>query len=324
MKQKLLALISTLILASVAAAGTSASSGSSAKQPAKAESLITKLESFDAFVKSEPSLTEYRKRLEDLARGMYTRASNLEEGNAKTDVLTAVRFYERAVRVWNNSDSSDGPLCASEKPGAYQRLCESASHSHRSLLLAKARRHLTWARASIDFQLDRGADVGILREIEFERGSDELLARDAITSLHHLGSDVIIYRSLAELEDNGALARVPYETFRDKLGETSIEVEKILSWLPQNKLKFEIRNALHSYQDGGLWWGRSYRPRIVHVSELNSPATAFTLSGAYQGTVPYIVAINWRHALKYLERAEGILGGNTQSKFGSVRTEESN
>jgi hypothetical protein len=320
MKQALLTLISALILASVAAAGTSAAPELTTKQVAKAESLITKLESFDAFVKVGPNFSEYRTRLEGLSPEIYKRASNLQESNAKTDLLTAVRCYELAARVWNKHGSSYESLCAGEKPGAYQRLCQGASGSRRGLLLAKARLHLTWARATLDFHLNRGEDAVMLREIEFERGNDGMLARAAINFLRLLGNDVIIHRSLSDLQENGALAHVPYEAFRDKLGRTSIEVEKLLSWLPQNKLKFEIRNALHSYQDGGLWWGRFYQPRIVRVSKLKSPAADFTVSGAYQDTVPYIVAINWRWAGKSLERAEGILGGNTKQNVRHDRT----
>jgi hypothetical protein len=123
-----------------------------------------------------------------------------------------------------------------------------------------------------------------------------------------LKGEVLVHSSLADFEEAGTLARVSYETFKSDLRRTSAEVERILSWLPQNRLKFEISNALYSYQDGGMWWSRVYRPRVVNVSELASSETPTAPSvTAYQTTVPYTVAINWRQAGKYLEQAEGLI-----------------
>src|SRR5207247_10673218 len=107
--------------------------------------------------------------------------------------------------------------------------------------------------------------------------------------------DVLIYRSLGDFEENGKLARVTFEAFKNDLQEVICEVEPLLSRLPPSKLKIELTNALDSYRDGAFWWAKIYQPRVVNVSALAFAETTRTLSDqAFLATVPYAVAIHWR------------------------------
>jgi hypothetical protein len=121
--------------------------------------------------------------------------------------------------------------------------------------------------------------------------------------LKRLDDDVIVYRSLREFEESGKLARVSLEDFKSHLQEASAEVESISSSLTDSRLKSEMRNALASYRDGAFWWQQVSEPRVINVSSLTTetnrtPADAFLLANA-----PYTVAIHWRQAHKYFQRA---------------------
>src|SRR6266849_10889176 len=137
---------------------------------------------------------------------------------------------------------------------------------------------------------------------------DQILTARAIAALKRLDRDVLVYRSLGDFEENGKLARVSFEAFRNDLGGVTAEVEPLLSRLPQSRMKTEMRNALDSYRDGAFWWQKIDRPGVVHVSALAfSENTRTSSDTTLLATVPYTVAIHWRQAEKYLKRAEGLM-----------------
>ena len=260
---------------------------------------------------------------------MYKSVSNLPEGNTKTDIATAALFFERYATAWNASHASDygafkseGPGCAHEKPGAYQRLCQQTLDSREALLLLKARLHLSWAKSSIAFHRNRVEKDAILHELEFERRYDHLLAERATVILRRLESEVVVHPSLSDLQENGTLTRVPYETFRDDLRKAAAEVAGILIWLPQNRLKFEISNALNSYQDGNLWWGSVYRSKVVSVSDFVESETSSPSAQALKSGTPYTVAINLRQASTYLRRAEALMNDEPNGEGSPAKLEQ--
>lgn len=320
MKRTSLALLVPLLIWQ-AAAGQSIHSPLPEKQIRKAEKLLTELEDFEVFAVSHPGSQKYKTRVQQLADAIYEPASKLPETNVATDIATAVHFYELAALKWDDQGTSEvrGADCAREKPGAYRQLCETNPGSRSQLLLAKAHLHLSWARASI-----RAAQPGedkLLNQIELERKNDLMLAERALTALRILQNEVIVHRSLSDFEENGDLARVPYDTFKDELRRISVEVEQILAWLPQDRLKFEISNALHSYQDGGMWWARIYQPLVVHVSAFVVPEGSRTPADqAFLSTIPYTIAINWRQAARYVGRAERIVDRSRGSLESSVKS----
>jgi len=135
-----------------------------------------------------------------------------------------------------------------------------------------------------------------------------ILAARAIATLKRLDDDVLIYRSLGDFEANGRLARVSFEVFKNDLQEVIAEVERILSRLPQNRLKMEISNALYSYRDGGFWWEKIHEPRVLNLSAMAFAETSATPAEAvFKSTVPYTVAIHWRQAERFLKRATELI-----------------
>ncbi len=141
-----------------------------------------------------------------------------------------------------------------------------------------------------------------------ESGNDQMLAARAIAALKRLDKDVLVYRSLGDFEENGKLARVSFDSFKNDLQAVTEEVEPLLSRLPPSRLKTEIHNALDSYRDGAFWWQKIDQPRVVHVSALAfSEATRTPSDTALLANVPHTVAIHWRQAEKYLKRAEELV-----------------
>lgn len=313
MMRLLTALLTPFFVLPLAAYGQSQSPRLNAKQLAKAEILIHQLEQLDNLVSSGPNTAQYKARIAKLSDGFSRAAGSLPEVDVKTDLATAVYWYDQLALNLNHSAGSKSGFasveerCGNERPGAYQRLCESTSGSARDLLWAKARLHMSWARAGIEFQ-KTGKVQRPLDDIAVERRIDQMLAARVIELLKGLETEVITYRSLGDFEATGKLARVPLPVFKRDLERVSAEAESILPSLPQNMLKSEISNALHSFQDGAFWWEQIDQPRVVKVSdlvpqELNRSAS----DAAFLTTVPYTIAINWRHGSKYLKRAAQLM-----------------
>src|SRR5882724_8930906 len=127
----------------------------------------------------------------------------------------------------------------------------------------------------------------------------------AIAALKRLEKDVIVYRSLADFQESGKLARVPLQTFQQELNEVTREVEPVIMRMPASKLKMKLRNALDAFRDGAYWWRLVDQPRVVNVSALaSSEISRSSADAAFLQTTPYTVAINWRQAHAYLSQAE--------------------
>src|ERR1700730_8928557 len=236
MKRLLISLLTLLFLLPLCAYAQAANSRLSAKQVAKAEQLVSELGQLDAFINSGPDGAQYKTRIRKLSDDFGRLAVSLPEGDVKTDMATAVYWYEQLALNLNDTPVSEsaGPSGAAfgddERPGAYQKLCASTSGSARDLLWAKARLHMNWARAGIVFQKTGKVDRP-LDDVAVERRIDQLLAVRIIESLKVLESEVIIYRSLGDFEANGKLARVPFAVFKEDLLRVSANVEHTLCWL---------------------------------------------------------------------------------------------
>ena len=138
--------------------------------------------------------------------------------------------------------------------------------------------------------------------------ADQVVAARAIFLLKRLDNDVIVYESLADFEESGALARVPLETFQRDLLEITPELQKLVMSLPDTPLRADIVNAFASYRDGADWWQKIAEPRMVTVSELKSRERDSTSDASFVADIPYNVAVHWRQANKYLQRAVKDLG----------------
>lgn len=138
-------------------------------------------------------------------------------------------------------------------------------------------------------------------------GSDEPsdLAMVSIEALKRLEKLAPVYTSRGAFEANTRLSSVTFEVFKKEFESVLEEIEPLLSRLPQSKLKTQIVNALYSYRDGVFWWGKANEPRVTTVSALSYRDVTYTpTEAAFSATIPYTVAIHWRHASKYLKRAE--------------------
>ena len=121
---------------------------------------------------------------------------------------------------------------------------------------------------------------------------DSILAHRAVAALEQLKADVIAYGSYDEFESDGRLARVPIETFTDKLNLVTTEVESILSQLSDAKPRSHLSNSLYSYRDGTFWWAKLDQKKVVTAVNLRLGFTTTTRAESFfMSTVPYTVAI---------------------------------
>ena len=138
--------------------------------------------------------------------------------------------------------------------------------------------------------------------------ADQVVGARAIFLLRRLDDDVIVYESLAAFAESGTLARVPLETFQRDLLEITPELQKLVVSLPDTPLRADLVNAFASYRDGADWWQKLASPRMVNASELKSRENDSTSDASFVADIPYNVAVQWRQAYKYLQRAVKDLG----------------
>lgn len=314
MKLLPLALLASLLILPLAAFGQTPGVRLKARQLARAEQLLSELEQFDTSMNSGPGTAQFKARAAKLSYSFTRNGGGLPEGNIKTDLATAVYWYEQLSFNLNHSTTARPHSvnvsfqCEGERPGAYQRECECASGATRDLLWAKARLHLSWARAAINFE-KTGAIERPLDDVAVERKIDQMLAGRIIESLKILESKVLVYRSLGDFERSGKVARVSLADFKKDLQKLTREAESTLAWLPQNLLKSELSNSLHSFADGAYWWEQVDQPRVVRVSEMASRGLYVSApQAALLTTVPYTVVVHWRQGSNYLQHAKQLIG----------------
>lgn len=127
----------------------------------------------------------------------------------------------------------------------------------------------------------------------------------ALAALRRLQAEVIVYRSLGEFEADGRLAHVTLQAFEGELLKASTQLQPILAAMPAGEARAQLINALASYRDGTYWWKKVDRPRVVDVSLLGFDSNAG--DPALMSTAGYTVAIHWRQAAKYLNRAQALI-----------------
>lgn len=291
-------------LSATPARGQSARAGFTPRQLAKAEELLSSLDRLSALASREQTGAD-ADGLRERAAAVRDSARVLPESDARTDIETAARFIESVAGA---RPSAAAPDCARERPGAYRRLC-SESAAAEDLLLGKARLRVAWAWAYV--RRGRGAagaeEVEALETAAAERRLERSLAEEALESLRQLESVVVVYHTLADFEEGGTLARVSFGSFEGRFADTEARVRTLLGWLPETRLRSELRNAFRSYADGHFWWSKVHCARVVDAR--GDCATGFErwrLGAAYPQT--YAVAVNWRNASKHLGRAAGLLG----------------
>ena len=139
---------------------------------------------------------------------------------------------------------------------------------------------------------------------------NDVIAYRALTALQQLRNDVVIYRSAAQFDGNGKLARVTLQTFQENLAAMRADFEPLLLRLPSGKTRTALLNALYSFRDGVFWWQKIPASRTVHISALAFEEARFTpADAALVANAPYTVANHWRLADRYLRRAASLMAG---------------
>jgi hypothetical protein len=283
----------------------------SAASLARAGKLLAELAKLDATQLTGASAADTR-RAGKLAAQIYGHAQELPEGDLRTDLSTAARFYERAyarqpsTRAASPTDSE----CAGERPGAYRRLCASASGREMvTLLLAKGRLHADWARAFVADAEGAGAGVaGAIAEMRAERVLDAVLARQALVALDELEKVTNAPATLADFETERKIGQVSPADFSRRLDAAARIIRQSLAWLPESALKSDIDNAFQSYADALWWWQRAERPLVVKVVGNNFAAPDFAAMSRVPDTqLGYNAVANLRHARQYAKHAASLL-----------------
>jgi hypothetical protein len=302
-------LVLVTVIFALAPAGASAYSTAAltAKDVQKAERIIAKLHRLEEVTATAVDFRAYKAESTGLFPGLFVDASELQEGNLKTDLTTAVFLYERAYRA-GFDPGARATDCEGEVREIYLKLCrESRDGNPTRLLWSKARLHTGWATAVV--RSYRGAtDTETLTELsrlEAERKRDILLAKHALAALRRLAGVVETYSTGDALEEAVRVKRVSFEQLSREISESLMAVEQVLASLPRGRLYVLLDNARGSYRDGLFWWGKVYRMREMTVSVNNLAAPdPLRLIGLSPGTVTGTVLANWRSALRYAREAE--------------------
>ena len=138
--------------------------------------------------------------------------------------------------------------------------------------------------------------------------ADQVVAARAIFLLRRLDDDIIVYRSFRDFAEDGKLARVPLEKLQRDLLEITTEVRQLISRLPDTALRTDLINAFASYRDGVYWWEKIPATHVVCASDLSGAEKDNSSDEMFAGSIPYTVAIHWRMANEYLQRAIRDLG----------------
>lgn len=275
----------------------------------RAEQIIDALRRLDAAARDPRA---YSSAHEKLYPGLHAAADSLSAGDLRTDLSTAVALHDAARRA---AAGGPPPDCDAELRPAYRKLCREESGGGRaSLLRAKARLHLDWAEASVDYARGRrdAQTTRALLELRAERALDLALASRAVELLQALERDVNAYPSLAEYEEKRAAAGAAPARLEASFAEALGALERLLAALPRGGPVYApLRNARNSYRDG-LFWHRLTRGLAARVVTADALADTDTLDAARldPSAAGYTVVLNWRNARRYTARARALLGAS--------------
>jgi hypothetical protein len=295
----------------------------------RAEAVLAKLRRLEDAAASADS-DAFDKTAARLYPGLFVSVSKLREGDLKTDLATAVSFYESAFRSRREAAGATRD-CGRELRDSYSRLCRETRGDDPALLLrAKARLHARWAETELRHA--RGeSDAGTLDTLSFihaERNTDLALAEEALYVLKQLAEEVRGGASSVELGggewfaklDGGVsssaeaavrrtLPREQADARTEGLSVPLEEVDRILASQPRSRARQLLLNARDAFRDGLFRQRTSLPARALVVS-----ANSFTAPG----TLPQLnlraddadrAALgNLRAALKFITRAEDEIG----------------
>lgn len=307
---KLIAASVVFALAAPTAAAAYSTAALREKDVKKAEKLIAKLRRLEEVTAHPLDLRAYGEAIEGLYPGLFVGASELREGDLKTDLTTAAFLHRSAYRNWTTS-AARMARCDREVRGVYMKLCfESRDGNPARLLLSKARLHTKWAEAVV--RSYRGAADQVtaaqLAELEAERKVDLVLAGRAVEALKKLGERIEGYSSLEAFDEAGRGGRLTFGQLSEEISRELAIVDHVVAALPRGPLHLLLDNARGSYRDGLFWWEKSHGAQRKTVSANNlAAADPLKVIDLPEATVNNAVLANWRHALRYTKEAEGAI-----------------
>jgi hypothetical protein len=274
------------------------------KDVIRAERILSKLRDLEEQLKSVNSRKPARRKISE---ELFAQAASLGAGDLKTELTTALFLYDETLREELNP-SGTRPDCVDELSEAYARLCrENPSGTLSDYLRAKARLHTRLAAAIINEHRDRrdGATAAALEEMRSARRDDVRLGAQALNALKSLESEIYDYSSLAEFEERGKLARVPFERLSRDVSEMLRRVDSILGSLPRSPLFYPIYHARNAYADGIFWWQKTHGlgELVVNVNSFKEPYGTKGPGMESVAAVNYTVAINWHKAVRHTREA---------------------
>jgi hypothetical protein len=146
--------------------------------------------------------------------------------------------------------------------------------------------------------------IATVSEMRRERAIDVTLAERAVTLLKTVDEKVNAYPSLAEFEEHGRVAQVPFDQLSSDFKTVASNARQLLSSLPRSPIYYNLQNALSSYGDGLFFWEKTYRRKAMVVNANNWVEPDAPKARALDaGVVDYTVVCNWRNARKYITKA---------------------
>jgi hypothetical protein len=227
----------------------------------------------------------FRRAAAKLFPGLFAKVSDLRDGDLKTELATAVWFYEAA----SHARAGEQPDCARELRGSYFRLClESGVADRASLLRAKAALHARRAEAELRYaEGSRDAEtLDAISQVRAERVTDLALAEEALRALKELAGGT-----------TGQLS--------DDLPVALDEVDRILASLPRGGAYQLLRDARDAFRDR-LYWRLKSEPAHALVVSANSLAAPDPLRRVDLSAddADRAALANARAALRFIHMAE--------------------
>jgi hypothetical protein len=286
-------------------AGHAALAAPAEKDARKAETVVAKLRLLDAAAASGDA-EAYRKLAGRLFPGLFVSVSELREGDLKTDLSTAVAFYESALRARGRATD-----CERELRESYFRLCRENKGDRAALLVAKARLHECWAEAELNYL--RGArdaaTLDTLALVRAERSTDRSLATEALRALKELAENLDAAspggRPSSSTEQRFSSADESAKRLAENFSDPLEQVNRILASLPRGAAYTVLGNARDAFRDG-LYWQLKTLPANALVVNANSFADPDPLRQVdlNPDAAARAAADNLRAARKFLRRAE--------------------
>ena len=246
----------------------------------------------------------YRRLASKLYPDLFVKVAELRPGDVSTDLSTAVFLTEQLGRTWSAAGAAAD--CRGERPDIYLPLCLGLrGGSARQLLLAKSRRHASWAEALL--KNGRGVDdadtARSLAEVRAARANDQLIAAHVVETLRLLEAPPGPSPAVADIRErfDASASGVGAD---EKFAEALRDAGALLAWLPRSPTFYHLLSARQAYADGLWWHGKARRAKSLVISAKNFVPDPLKDLGLNAEQVSATARFNWRSATRHTRLAE--------------------